>query len=250
MARSKQWDASQYKNRIYREKTTSDDLTFFHVAVNETDLWVSADRPLEAQTRDLVLACRHQIETYIQHHPTFVRSLVPFPADPFAPPIVKEMIQAAAMVQVGPMSSVAGIIAAHVAEGLLEITDQVIVENGGDIFLKTDRAVTISIFAGPSPLSDKLGLNVKPAQMPLGVCSSSKTVGHSLSLGGTDVCCVLSPSAALADAAATALGNRVKDKRDLNKVSDWAGQIDGILGGVVIVDDHMTAWGDIELVDL
>jgi len=148
------------------------------------------------------------------------------------------------------MASVAGAVAQRVAGGLLRFTDQVIVENGGDIFLKTNRPATVSIFAGASPLSERLGLKIPVKQMPLGVCSSSAKVGHSLSLGIADVACLLSPSAALADGAATALGNRVKRKEDLETVAAWAGQIEGIVGGVVIVDDRIAAWGDIELVEL
>ena len=151
---------------------------------------------------------------------------------------------------VGPMAAVAGAIAQYVGEGLLTHSQQVIVENGGDIFLKANRSVTVSIFAGNSPFSEKIGLRIHPAQMPMGICSSSATVGHSLSMGVTDVVCLLSPSAALADAAATSLGNRVKRKAHLNNVKEWAEQIGEITGGVVIVEDRMATWGDIELVAL
>ena len=100
---------------------------------------------------------------------------------------------------------------------------QVIVENGGDIFMVAKRPVTVSIFAGPSPLSEKFGLRIQERQMPLGICSSSATVGHSLSRGITDVVCLLSRSTALADAAATALGNRVRKISDLECVAPVGG---------------------------
>ncbi|MBW1868220.1 MAG: UPF0280 family protein, partial [Deltaproteobacteria bacterium] len=102
----------------------------------------------------------------------------------------------------GPMAAVAGAIAQYVGMGLLDLTDQVIVENGGDIFLKADRSLTVSVFAGASPLSGRFGLLIPVSRMPLGVCSSSATVGHSLSRGIADVVCILSPSSALADGAA------------------------------------------------
>ena len=86
--------------------------------------------------------------------------------------------------------------------------------------------------------------------MPLGICSSSATVGHSLSRGITDVVCLLAKSTALADAAATALGNRVKKIADLEFVAHWAEEIGGIVGGVVIVKDTMATWGEIELVEI
>ena len=239
-----------YIKRTYRNRVNARGLTCFSVAVKETDLWVCADKNLEKATKDLIFDCRYQLESYMKSHPEFPNSLVPLARDPYAPPIVKAMIRATGKVEVGPMASVAGAIAQYVGMGLLNFTDQVIVENGGDIFLKADRPLTVSIFAGASPLSGKFGLLVPVRQMPLGVCSSSGTVGHSLSRGIADVVCTLSSSAALADGAATALGNRVKNKRDLEEVATWADQIEGLLGGMAIAGDTMATWGDIELVEV
>jgi len=239
-----------YSERSYRKKTNIEDLVSFHMVIKETDLWISAERELEKEARDLAFDCRQQLETHIKTHSEFATALTPQHSDPFAPQIVQQMIDATRVIGVGPMAAVAGAIAEYVANGLLQSSAQIIVENGGDIFLNTRRPATISIFAGPSPLSEKIGLEIPVRQMPLGVCSSSGTVGHSLSLGIADVCCILSPSAALADGVATAFGNRVKRKEDLGTVAEWADQVDGIIGGVVVVDDRFAAWGDIELVDL
>jgi ApbE superfamily uncharacterized protein (UPF0280 family) len=240
----------EYQERTYRKRARAKDLVSFHVVVKQTDLWVSAERSLEDETRDLVLDHRHQLERYIQSHPDFLTTLQPYPEDPYAPSLVREMIEATRGVGVGPMASVAGAIAQYVAKGLRKWSDQVIVENGGDIFLKTNRPVTVSILAGESPLSGKIGVVIYKEQMPLGICSSSATVGHSLSRGVADLVCLLSPSAVLADGAATALGNRIKSKMALEKVAIWAGQIKGIKGGLVIVGEKMATWGEIELVGL
>ena len=240
----------EYQERTYRKRARAKDLVSFHVVVKQTDLWVSAERSLEDETRDLVLDHRHQLERYIQSHPDFLTTLQPYPEDPYAPSLVREMIETTRDVGVGPMASVAGAIAQYVAKGLRKWSDQVIVENGGDIFLKTNRPVTVSILAGESPLSGKIGVVIYKEQMPLGICSSSATVGHSLSMGVADVVCLLSPSAVLADGAATALGNRIKSKMALEKVAIWAGQIKGIKGGLVIVGEKMATWGEIELVGL
>ncbi len=241
---------TEYRERTYRKRTRAKDLVSFHVAVKETDLWVSAERILEDETRDLVLEHRHQLEHYIQSHPDFLTTLQPYSEDPYAPSLVRAMIEASRVVGVGPMASVAGAIAQYVAKGLYQWSDQVIVENGGDIFLKANRPVTVSILAGGSPLSGKIGVVIPKEQMPLGICSSSATVGHSLSMGVADLVCLLSPSAVLADGAATALGNRIKSKTALEKVALWANQIMGITGGLVIVGDKMATWGEIELVGL
>jgi len=198
----------------------------------------------------IVLDMRHQIKTYTGFHPDFLSSLVPVRPDFRAPDIVKKMIEASAKAKVGPMASVAGAIAQEVGYGLLGISKEVIVENGGDIFLSTRRPATVSVFAGLSPLSEKLALVILPEQMPVGVCSSSATVGHSFSMGITDVTCVVSQDTALADAAATALGNRIRSFADLACLDRWADEIGSIIGGVVIVKDHMAAWGNIELIEL
>jgi ApbE superfamily uncharacterized protein (UPF0280 family) len=241
---------TEYKERMYRKWVNARDLVSFHVAVKETDLWISADKNLEKETRDLVLNQRYQLENYIGSHPDFLTTLKPYPKDPYAPPMVKEMIETTGELGVGPMASVAGAMAQYVGQGLLKWTDQVIIENGGDIFLKTNRSVTMSIFAGGSPLSGKIGLMIPQEKMPLGVCSSSATIGHSLSLGSTDIVCIMSPSAVLADGAATALGNRIRDKKDLERIADWADKIEGISGGLAIVKDKVGAWGEVELVRL
>jgi len=240
-----------HQNRdTYRKRIKSRDMVPYHVSVKETDLWVSADRNLEKETRDLIFDYRHQLESYIRSHPVFLTTLSPYPEDPHAPPMVREMINKTRTIGVGPMASVAGAMAQFVANGLLAMTKQVIVENGGDIFLKANRPVTVSILAGESPLSERIGLKIYTRQMPIGICSSSGSVGHSLSMGVADVVCLLSSSAILADGAATALGNRIKTKEQLESVGKWAHKMKGILGGVVVIGDRMAAWGDVELVSL
>ncbi|MBN1625514.1 MAG: UPF0280 family protein [Deltaproteobacteria bacterium] len=239
-----------YESRDYREKINARGLASFNVIVKETDLRVSAQRDLSKETMDKVLLYRHQLENYIKFNPGFLASLTPYRDDPFAPTIIREMIVATRDIGVGPMASVAGAIAHFVGTDLLMLTDQVIIENGGDIFMKIDRDATVSIFAGGSPLSEKIGIKIPKEMMPVGICSSSGSVGHSLSMGSSDAVTVVSPSAIRADGAATALGNRVRTKKDLDKIPDWAEGMAGILGCVAILGDTMATWGDIELVAL
>ena len=155
---------AEYTERTYRKRVNARGLVSFHVVVKETDLWVSADQNLEKETRDLVFNQRLQLENYISTHPEFLTTLKPYPEDPYAPPMVKEMIEATRALGVGPMASVAGAVAQYVGRGLLERTDQVIVENGGDIYMKTNREATVSVFAGESPLSGKIGMKAGKAE--------------------------------------------------------------------------------------
>ena len=236
--------------RTYRQRVKAADLVSFRVAIKETDLWVMADRGLERETRDLVFECRQKLEDYIRSNETFLTTLQPYPEDPYAPDVIRTMIDMTRPAGVGPMASVAGAIAQFVGERLLRTAEQVIVENGGDIYLKTERPVTVLVYAGESKFSEKIGLKIPTRQMPVGICSSSATIGHSLSMGSADLVCTISQSAALADGVSTALCNRLKNKKDLDKIPRWAGQIEGIIGGLAIIEDSMLPWGDIELVAL
>jgi hypothetical protein len=218
--------------------------------VKETDLLVRAKKDLSRETRESVLKYRHQLETYITLHPEFQRSLLPIPEDLHAPGMVREMVRASQFAGVGPMAAVAGAMAESVSKDLLPFTDEVIVENGGDIYLVTSRERTIGIYAGRSPLSLKLGILINPEDSPLGICTSSGTVGPSLSFGKADAICILSKSAALADAAATAVGNIVKEKKDIDSGLNKGKQIEGVLGLLIILGDNIGVWGKMQLTQL
>jgi ApbE superfamily uncharacterized protein (UPF0280 family) len=148
------------------------------------------------------------------------------------------------------MAAVAGAMAEMVSKDLLKLSKEVIVENGGDIYLATSKERTVGIYAGNSPLSLKMGILIKPEEAPLGICTSSGTVGHSLSFGKADAVCILSKSAALADAAATAVGNVIQEKKDIEKGLERGKEIEGVLGMLIIVGEKMGVWGNITLTQL
>jgi len=239
-----------YEERTYRNLVKTDDLMKFEVIVKETDLLVRAERDLSKETRESVLKYRHQLETYIAANPPFQESLIPLTDNPYAAEIVREMIRTSQLARVGPMAAVAGAMAEMVSRDLLKFSKEVIVENGGDIYLATSRERTIGIYAGNSALSLKIGIVISPEDSPLGVCTSSGTVGPSLSFGKANAVCLLSKSAALADAAATAVGNVVKEKKDIELGLERAREITGILGALIIVEEKMGVWGNIKLTQL
>jgi ApbE superfamily uncharacterized protein (UPF0280 family) len=218
--------------------------------VKETDLYILARTPLEREAHEVVINLRHQLEEYIKANPLFQTSLVPLPEDPRAPKVVKEMLVASQKAGVGPMAGVAGAVAEFVGRELLASTPEVVVENGGDIFMQSSAERKIGVYAGTSPLNMKVGLRIPPERTPLGICTSSGTVGHSMSFGKADAVCVISPSGALADAAATALGNRVQGKRDIERVLEEGRKISGVEGMVIIVGEALGVWGEYELVTL
>ena len=148
------------------------------------------------------------------------------------------------------MAAVAGAISEMVGRMLSEKTGEVIVENGGDIFVNCRRDITVGIYAGDSPLSNKIGIKLKKSGMPAGVCTSSGTIGHSYSMGRADAVVILSASAALSDAAATAVGNRILSGKDIPAGIEAAKNIKGVTGALIIVGNRIGAWGQVELTEI
>ncbi len=242
-----------YVNRTYRNSLKNKDLKSFHVSVKETDLYISLNcqsftEEIIAFVEKLVLKFRYDVEAYIETDPEFKTTFTPHVVLPGAPPIVRTMAFAANLAGVGPMAAVAGTFAEYIGRELLKISPEVIVENGGDIFLATERKRLISIFAGKSKFSNKLALEVSPEQTPVGICTSSGTVGPSKSFGKVDAAVIIAASAALADAAASAAGNVVQTSKDVKKGIEVARALPDILGALVIKDDQMAAWGEFKIV--
>jgi ApbE superfamily uncharacterized protein (UPF0280 family) len=241
---------TMFEPRTYRALIRGGRLQRFHVTVKETDLHVQAESDLSALARELVLEQRGYLEGYIRRYPEFVRAMEPWPLQGPAPEIVRRMIAAGARAGVGPMAAVAGAVAEQVGLGLLLHSGEVIVENGGDVFLRTRQAVTAAVFAGGSPLSLKVGIRVGGGDAPTAVCTSSGSVGHSISFGNADAVCVVAGCCALADAAATAIGNRVRSKADITRGIEAGKRIEGLRGILVVAADRLGAWGEIEVVPL
>jgi len=238
------------QERIYRQLYKAKDLVYFNVKVEQTDLDIAARSMLRKEALQLVKRYRKDIEEYIKRDRSFLISLTPIPCFPDAPDIVRRMCYAAQMAGVGPMAAVAGAISEFVGRELLKFSDEIIVENGGDIFIKSQQDRVVGIYAGDSPLSNKIGLRILAKDTPVGICTSSGKIGHSLSFGKADAVMILSKDTALADAAATAVGNIVKGADDMQKGIDYARRIEGVSGVVIIVEDKFGAWGDIYLVKL
>ena len=240
----------EFIQRTYRTELASREWASYEVRVKETDLLIRSSSLEKERALNTVHSLRKGLEDYIHAHPRFRETLVPWPEDPFAPSLVKDMIMAGTIAGVGPMAAVAGAIAQRVGEMLLPRCSEVIVENGGDIYLKTERPVLVGIFAGTSLVSGKLAVRIQPAQTPLGICTSSATVGPSKSFGKADAVTILAKSAALADALATSLANQVKSPADIPAVLEKAKEFTGLSGIVIVVKDQLGAWGEIELAPL
>ena len=183
---------------------------------------------------------------YIKRQPQFLDALEPVQLLCNPPQIVKEMDFASRKVGIGPMASVAGIMAQFAARaGLVAGATEAIVENGGDIYLHSKEEVVIGIYAKASSLSGKLAFLLQPSQMPISICSSSSQMGHSLSFGNCNLATVFSKNAALADAAATYACNSVKKQEDVNLVLEEVVNIPEISGLLIIKDEHIGLAGEL-----
>ncbi len=244
---------NKYRKRAYRSWVRKGRLVSFEVKVKETDLLIYGDVTLKSLAREIVLKHRSYIEAYIQHHPEFAKTLTPWHLDGPAPRIIRQMIHAGKKAGVGPMAAVAGAIAEAVGTDLLSHENglkEVVVENGGDLFIKTDDPMTIGILGGGSPFSCRIGLQISSVKYPIAVCTSSGTLGHSLSFGKADAVCVLSRSCSLADAAATSIGNRISSKQDIKTGIDFGKKFSEIDGILLIVGGEIGVWGELDMVAL
>ncbi len=193
-----------------------------------------------------IISLRSELEDYISMHREFKTSLVPLKLFPSAPDIAIRMSQAAHLFNVGPMAAVAGAIAQIAAERVSAAgAAEVIIENGGDSFFISRQEVIIAIFAGKNNISGQLAFRLKPEDMPLGVCSSSSKLGHSLSFGNCDLVTCFAENNSIADAAATSICNKIKNVGDMEKVLNEAITISELRAVFAVKDDKIAVAGNI-----
>jgi hypothetical protein len=237
-----------WEPRTYRRIVEPEGLVTFEVVRAETDLQIGASRDLSAEAAALVGALRADLDAYVAAHPYFAESFVPVEVEDDAPEVVRAMAEAARSAAVGPMAAVAGAVAERVARGLSAQAAEVIVENGGDIFILGTRPRTVLVAAGDSPLTGTVALAFARDDLPVAVCTSSGTVGPSVSLGIANAVTIVAEDGALADAVASAAGNLVHGADDIAEALECAMSVPGVRGAVIIVGDHIGAMGQLDLV--
>lgn len=245
------------ERRFYRDGMGEGRFVSFRVTRGETDLWIGVDpaswRPeLPAETVRFVERARGDLVDYIVGRPEFRISYEPLSDDPAAPPIARAMLDAARAAGVGPMAAVAGALSDAVAEFLSDAVSvrEAVVENGGDIRLAVAAPCLVSIHAGRSPLSDLIAVEAGGPGLPAGIATSAGRLGHSFSYGRADACVAAAGSAALADAYATACGNRLGSAADLRRELEAAKTRPGLRGLAAIVGGSFGCAGDIRIAAL
>ena len=237
------------KERFYRSWASGRGLCGFTATVAETDLQIFADLAMPGEAEAAVRRVRRDIELYAVGHDGFLMSLKALEALPGAPNVVRQMCEAGSLYAVGPMAAVAGAVAEYVGRSLLERSTQVIVENGGDIFFKTDKPPVFGLYAGKrSSFTGRISFTPRGI-VAGGVCTSSGTVGHSISFGRADAVAVLARTSALADAAATAIANTIRDAKDVQRAIDVEKERGIVDGGLIAIGDTLGAWGSLEIME-
>ncbi len=243
-----------FEERTYRTQFNSERFKGFEVKYLETDLWIGVDPDsFHEKMKAIVFAkikdLRDKFDKYIQTEPFFKKSLKPFQPSDIAPSEAIEMAKAAEKAGIGPMSAVAGLFAREVGEEIIQnfSLSELVIENGGDIFVLLKDELILSVFAGESILSERIGLVIPAENKKLGICTSSGTVGPSLSYGKADAVVVICEDILLADAFATAFGNKVKSPNDVEKVIKQAERYPEILSLLIICEDKVGIKGENEI---
>lgn len=244
----------KFEKRTYRSQFNTSRFSGFEVKYQETDVWIGIDpESFKAEMKEAALnkikELRQKLDEYIETEPFFKKSLKPFQPGETAPAEAMEMAQTAAKAGIGPMSTVAGLFAREIANEIIQnfSVNELVIENGGDLFTLLKNELVLSVFAGDSILSERIGLRVTPGISPLGICTSAGTVGPSLSYGKADAVVVAAEDVLVADAFATAFGNKVKSPNDVEKVINQAEKHPEILSLLIICEDKIGVRGDYEI---
>lgn len=184
-----------------------------HFEIGETAVTIIAEEEFVPAAEGAIFRARTVVQEFIRRDPLFQVTLEPYPAPEDAPPLIQRMCQAASLAGVGPMASVAGAIAEEAVRDMQAAgAGQAIVDNGGDVALLLDRDTNVGLYAGEQVKG--LGFACAPRKGIFGICTSSATIGPSISFGASDAATVVSSNVALADACATRLGNLLTSDAD------------------------------------
>lgn len=243
-----------YEERFYREFISDEERASFVIHHQETDMLITIDQTdLTQELMDYaynsVKKLREIVDQYIAEDPIFATSFVPHTVNVHAPDIIKKMAMAGKIANVGPMASVAGAFAEHIGMLLCKCFNlhYIIVENGGDIYVTGDRDIYVGLYAGKDSIYSRLKFKICKENLPAGICSSSGKFGHSISLGYADCVTVICQDAALADAYATCICNKIRIEKDIESVLNEFMQYEDINGMIIMCDYKIGMYGAVNL---
>jgi hypothetical protein len=213
--------------------------------LEETSATIAAHREFIPHAVEAIKAARHEIEKQIRKDSFFLTTLEPYDDAPAHSRVVRRMCEAARSAGVGPMATVAGVIAQEALEAMVaQGCTHGWVDNGGDVALVLDSPVTVEVFSDPGSGSATV-LELEPETGFRGVCTSSGRLGHSISFGDADAAAVIATDACVADAIATAVANRIKGPSSLQSCFDGLKEISGFIGGLALIDGMVAICGKV-----
>nr|WP_233126277.1 UPF0280 family protein [Methanobrevibacter sp. 87.7] len=178
------------------------------IEIDETHIRLITD--LENHNLDnYIIKIRKQLKDYIYENPEFLTKLTPYPNKLKTKyKIIELMDNSSKIANVGPMAAVAGTISELCLNHLiLKGSKLSSVENGGDIAIINNKKMVCGIYT--HTIKD-IGFELKPRKKPLGICTSSSKIGHSISFGNSESVTILTNQASIADGLATSIANDVK----------------------------------------
>lgn len=239
----------KHSPRFYRNIEDTLRWNSFRTTVESTDLFLRATCDLSTKAEELVRRYRSEIKRHIELQNSFLTSFSPVDKLEGCAEIIASMYRASEAAGTGPMAAVAGAIAEFVGKELAPVSDEIIIENGGDLWLLIKEPVQINIYTESVYFKNDITLRVNPEDTPCGICTSSGKIGHSFSYGKADSVTVLSADAAFADAAATATANLVKTEESVEKALSFCMAMEQTRGAVIIYRDIIALQGSVELIE-
>lgn len=232
---------------IYQKNISTSGKYSCRLAYKYTELYITSDTDISGKLRGPLISFYEQLEKAIKENKEFEESLAPLKIDKSCPAAVRDMCRSAALFDVGPMAAVAGTICDTIAREVSGACSFLMIENGGDAYIKSENTVKASLFTGSRYFPENIDISIGPGSTPCGLCSSSGMIGHSFSMGKSDLVTVMSGSTAEADAAATAIANAVKTRSDVDRIMEKYTHHSHLKGLIILKDDRMAAWGDLQL---
>jgi len=216
-----------------------------HFTDKESDITIiSESKNAILEAKRVFYFHRKNLEKYISINKNFLTSFSPVRIKTNIR-VVKLMAEAAKLCDVGPMAAVAGVLADLMLEAMKFYREEkkelgsikiALVENGGEIAIDSEKPMKVALYAGNNELNMNLGFLVKKNDCPIGIGTSSATIGHAISLGEADAVTIFAKNASIADAAATKIANLVKGndiEKSIKKGLDAVDDVDGVYGAFI-----------------
>lgn len=219
----------------------------YHFLEQESDVTIiSESQAAIIKAKESLLSNRIILEKFIKKDEKFLTSFLPVKIKTEFE-IINLMSEASVVCDVGPMAAVAGAFADLMLQSM-NSPEVALVENGGEIAIETKETLKIALFAGYNQLNLNLGFLIQEKDCPIGIGTSSATIGHAISLGQADAVTVFATTATLADGAATRVANEVKGvdiEKSIKDALDIAENIEGVKGAFICRENKVGQVGDL-----